>query len=95
MMVTWTLTIVAFVLIFVELGGWTSIPATQNPHAVIGLITTLLAFIQPVMAYFRPHPDAPRRFIFNWAHWTVGKSAHTLGSKSFNRHYCSITDVII
>ena len=95
MMVTWTLTIIAFVLIFVELGGWTSIPATQNPHAVIGLITTLLAFIQPFMAYFRPHPEAPRRFIFNWAHWTVGKSAHTLGSKSFNRHYCSITDIII
>ncbi|EFX80429.1 hypothetical protein DAPPUDRAFT_304120 [Daphnia pulex] len=79
MMVTWTLTMIAFILIFSELGGWTSIPAKQNPHAVIGLITTLLAFIQPIMAYFRPHPDGPRRYIFNWAHWLVGKAAHVLG----------------
>lgn len=80
-MVTWTLTVIAFILIFVELGGWTSIPATQNPHAVIGLITTLLAFIQPFIAYFRPHPDAPKRYLFNWVHWTVGRFSHVLGSK--------------
>lgn len=77
--ITWALTVVAFIIIFVELGGWTSIPVTSNPHAVIGVITTVLAFIQPFMAYFRPHPEAPRRYIFNWAHWLVGKSAHTLG----------------
>lgn len=77
--ITWALTVIAFIIIFVELGGWTSIPVTSNPHAVIGVITTVLAFIQPFMAYFRPHPEAPRRYIFNWAHWLVGKSAHTLG----------------
>ena len=80
MVTTWTLTMIAFIVIFVELKGWTSIPVTQNPHAVIGCITTALAFIQPIMAYFRPHPGTPKRFIFNWAHWLVGNSAHILGS---------------
>jgi hypothetical protein len=36
------------------------------------------------MAYFRPHPDGPRRYIFNWAHWLVGKAAHVLGGKFSN-----------
>lgn len=79
MIITWLLTVIAFVLIFIELGGWTSLPVTTNPHAVIGVVTTVLAFIQPFMAYFRPHPGTPKRFIFNWAHWLVGNSAHILG----------------
>ncbi|KAI9553251.1 hypothetical protein GHT06_021147 [Daphnia sinensis] len=79
MIITWLLTVIAFILIFVELGGWTSLPVTTNPHAVIGVVTTVLAFIQPFMAYFRPHPGTPKRFIFNWAHWLVGNSAHILG----------------
>lgn len=80
MVITWALTIVAFVLIFVELGGWTSVPISTNPHSLIGVIVTILAFIQPIMAYFRPHPGTPKRFIFNWAHWLVGNSAHILAS---------------
>lgn len=84
MTVTWCLTILAFIIIFAELGGWTSVPTGSNPHALIGLFTTLLAFIQPIMAYFRPHPGTPKRYIFNWAHWFVGNAAHILGSKSDN-----------
>ena len=80
MVITWILTVIAFILIFIELGGWTSLPVTTNPHAVIGVVTTALAFIQPFMAYFRPHPGTPKRFIFNWAHWLVGNSSHILGS---------------
>ncbi|XP_046657704.1 putative ferric-chelate reductase 1 homolog isoform X2 [Daphnia pulicaria] len=79
MVITWILTVIAFILIFIELGGWTSLPVTTNPHAVIGVVTTVLAFIQPFMAYFRPHPGTPKRFIFNWAHWLVGNSSHILG----------------
>ena len=86
MMTTWTLTIVAFILIFVELGGWTLIPASENPHAVIGIITTLLVFIQPIIIYFRPDPEShteeSKRKIFKRTHWAVGTSAHILGSKS-------------
>ena len=83
MVITWILTVIAFILIFIELGGWTSLPVTTNPHAVIGVVTTVLAFIQPFMAYFRPHPGTPKRFIFNWAHWLVGNSSHILGSTYF------------
>ena len=86
MMATWTLTVVAFILIFVELGGWTLIPASENPHAIVGIITTLLAFIQPIIIYFRPDPEShteeSKRKLFKTAHWAVGTSAHILGSKS-------------
>lgn len=75
MILTWSLTIAAFVLIFVELGGWS---AEQNPHAILGTITTFLCFIQPFMAAFRPAPSAKRRAVFNWAHWLVGNLAHIL-----------------
>lgn len=78
MAAVWALTITAVVLIFVDVGGWTSIPTERNPHAVIGIIVTVMAFIQPLMAYFRPHPGTRNRFIFNWAHWLVGNSAHIL-----------------
>ena len=80
MVLTWALTLTAFVLIFVELGGWTSVPIWRNPHSLIGVIVTVLVFIQPIMAQFRPHPGTPKRFIFNWAHWLVGNTAHILAS---------------
>lgn len=74
MLATWTLTVIAFVLIFVEIGEWVS--GGSQAHAVLGCITTLLCFIQPFMAAFRPHPNTSRRPLFNWAHWLVGNSAH-------------------
>jgi uncharacterized membrane protein len=46
-----------------------------NPHAVIGIVCIILAVIQPVMAYFRPHPGTSNRWIFNGAHWFIGNSA--------------------
>ena len=30
------------------------------------------------MAYFRPHPDTSKRWVFNWLHWFVGNSAYVL-----------------
>ncbi|KAH0954035.1 hypothetical protein HN011_008237 [Eciton burchellii] len=71
MVLTWSMTIAAFVIIFVELGTWSS----QTIHASVGLATTILCFIQPFMAAMRPHPGAPRRALFNWAHWFVGNVA--------------------
>lgn len=73
MVLTWTLTIVAFVLIFVELKAWSG---ENNPHAILGTVTTILCFIQPIGAYFRPHPGTSRRPIFNWLHWGIGNAAH-------------------
>ncbi|KAJ3637706.1 hypothetical protein MTP99_001143 [Tenebrio molitor] len=73
MVLTWALTITGFVLIFVELKAWS---AEQNPHAILGTITTIICFFQPIGAYFRPHPGTSRRPIFNWLHWLGGNVAH-------------------
>ena len=35
------------------------------------------------MALMRPGPNAPKRYIFNWAHMLVGYSAHILASNDF------------
>merc|ERR1712038_340888 len=76
MTLTWILTLVAFVLIFVELNfEWTAINIDVNPHALLGCVTTGLCFIQPLMALFRPHPNGKYRPLFNWVHWFVGNSA--------------------
>jgi hypothetical protein len=79
MVLTWALTITGFVLIFVELKAWS---AEQNPHAILGTITTIICFFQPIGAYFRPHPGTSRRPIFNWLHWLGGNVAHIVASMS-------------
>lgn len=76
MVLTWSLTMAAFILIFVELKAWSS---ERNPHAILGTVTTIVCFLQPIGAFFRPHPGTPRRPIFNWLHWLGGNVAHTLG----------------
>lgn len=78
MVLTWALTIAAFVLIFVELKAWSG---ENNPHAILGTITTILCFFQPIGAYFRPHPGTPKRPLFNWLHWGAGNAAHIIASK--------------
>ncbi|XP_044006147.1 putative ferric-chelate reductase 1 homolog isoform X2 [Aphidius gifuensis] len=72
MILTWAMTIAASVLIFVEIGEWSS----ATIHASFGAATTILTFIQPFMAALRPHPGTPRRSLFNWTHWLVGNAAH-------------------
>ena len=80
MVLTWCLTIAAFFLIFAHLDfTWTEIPFDENPHALLGCITTGLCFIQPFMAMLRPHPGDTMRPLFNWAHWFVGNSALGVG----------------
>lgn len=106
MVLAWTLTVAGFIIIFVEVDGWVSESISENPHPLIGCITTgclkflfelwffeciitciseiVLAFIQPFMAMMRPLPNAPNRYIFNWAHMLVGYSAHILASKLYS-----------
>ncbi|XP_055859170.1 putative ferric-chelate reductase 1 homolog isoform X2 [Episyrphus balteatus] len=75
MVTTWGLTMAGFVIIFVEIGGWS---AARNPHAILGVITTVLCFIQPIGAIFRPGPNDRKRPIFNWLHWLGGNLAHII-----------------
>ena len=70
MSMTWLLTMVALVLIFVEKKTEPlSISSIKNnAHGIIGLIASVLTFIQPFMAYFRNF----KRKIFNYSHLSVG-----------------------
>ncbi|CAH0714862.1 unnamed protein product, partial [Brenthis ino] len=77
MVLTWLLTVVGFILILTEVGGWQD--TGDNPHAITGIVTIVLCFIQPIGAYFRPHPGTKHRPLFNWGHWFIGNSAHILG----------------
>lgn len=78
MVLTWLLTIAGSVLIVIQLGAWSG---EDNPHAILGSITTLICFLQPIGALFRPAPTSSKRPIFNWLHWLGGNAAHILSSK--------------
>ena len=77
MFLTWLMTTAGGIIIAIELGTWSE----ETNHASLGLATTLLCFIQPFMAFMRPHPGASKRALFNWLHWLVGNAAHICGSK--------------
>lgn len=78
-MFTWILSLAGSACIFIELGEWVSGPS--QTHALLGVVTTILAFFQPIFAAFRPHPDSSKRPIFNWIHWLVGNAAHIFSSE--------------
>ncbi|KAM4021540.1 putative ferric-chelate reductase 1 [Anomaloglossus baeobatrachus] len=65
MVLTVAATIVSFVLSFVQAKGWAH---DVSIHAIIGCIVMILAFFQPLIAFFRPSPDSSQRFFFNWFH---------------------------
>lgn len=78
MVITWTLTISAFIMIFVHVGGWTK---SGSSHGILGIIVTILCFFQPIGAAFRPHPKHPTRYLFNIGHYFCGSVAYILASK--------------
>ncbi|KAL3869445.1 hypothetical protein ACJMK2_042126 [Sinanodonta woodiana] len=79
------LTAIAFIIIFVESGGYSNIPKREGyqylqAHPVLGIIVTILCVSNPIMTLFRPHPGTKYRPIFNWAHWAVGMSGYILSA---------------
>jgi DOMON domain/Eukaryotic cytochrome b561 len=82
MILTWLLTLAAFIIILVDSTRWTT-----NPHSVLGTIAFTLCMIQPFGAFFRPGPKADTRPIFNFLHMTAGNLAHLMTSK-FSAHKC-------
>jgi len=52
--------------------------ALGSSHTVIGMIVMILGILQPINAFFRPHPGDKGRQLWNYLHWTVGRVA-TLG----------------
>uniref|UniRef100_A0A8C8D697 Ferric-chelate reductase 1 n=1 Tax=Oncorhynchus tshawytscha TaxID=74940 RepID=A0A8C8D697_ONCTS len=63
MTLTVAATIIAFILAFSEVGGWSG-----GVHPVLGCIVMILAFFQPIGAMFRCGPHHHLRFLFNWSH---------------------------
>ena len=51
MVTTVTITIISFITILVNRGGWSRSAGT---HAILGIITIILAILNPIGAYFRP-----------------------------------------
>lgn len=78
MILTWSLTVIAYIIIFVEIGGWAE---NANIHAILGTITSVFCFIQPIGAFFRPGPTHEKRPVFNWLHFLGGNIAHIFSSK--------------
>ena len=80
MTATWLLTIIAVILIFIEkkTEPLKMSNIKNNAHGLVGLIASILAFIQPFMAFFRPGPSSSKRKIFNYFHLSVGKVAMIL-----------------
>lgn len=82
MVITWILTLAAFAIIFIHVGGWTKI---GNTHGILGIIVTGLCFFQPILAAFRPSPTHKRRYLFNIGHYFIGRITFLLASESFCR----------
>ncbi|KAL5016055.1 hypothetical protein ScPMuIL_005644 [Solemya velum] len=82
MVAAFALTIIGFIIIFVEAGGYSQVciggHGYLKAHPVLGIIVTILVIINPIMSLFRPPPATTRRPIFNWSHWAVGMLAHLL-----------------
>lgn len=81
MMFTWSLTLTAFIMIFIDVDGWSS---EEMPHAVLGTITTLICVLHPILASFRPAIDSPKRKYFNMGHAFGGGVAQILSCKSID-----------
>ena len=54
----------------------------QKLHPLLGLTVLVVAFIQPIIAYFRPGKDARTRPLFKFVHTALGYSAIILAIAS-------------
>ncbi|ELU05912.1 hypothetical protein CAPTEDRAFT_221980 [Capitella teleta] len=81
MVLTLLMNTIAFVIIFVDVKGWSKIEGTDNfqkAHPIIGVVISVLTVLNPIMALFRPGPTDSKRPMFNWFHWAVGSAAFVL-----------------
>ncbi|XP_053396447.1 putative ferric-chelate reductase 1 [Mercenaria mercenaria] len=83
MVVACVFVVIGFIPIFVEIRGYSQIVSEESKesvkaHPVLGIVVTVLCFLNPIMALFRPGGDHKFRWIFNWAHLGVGAAAQIL-----------------
>ncbi|XP_060685908.1 ferric-chelate reductase 1-like isoform X3 [Hemiscyllium ocellatum] len=79
MATTVLLTCLAFILPFLYRGAWSY---CAGAHPYFGCMILILVILQLIMAFFRPNPQAPSRYIFNWVHWATGTFARTIAVAS-------------
>lgn len=77
MCLTWILTIAGVIIIWIDEGEWDT-----TTHSLLGIVATVLCFLQPIVGFFRPAPDNDFRPIFNFMHGSIGKLAHFIAGKS-------------
>ena len=54
-------TIIGIIIILIDKGFSPFDGISDNPHPVFGVIVFIGALIQPIMAFFRPHPGTDYR----------------------------------
>ncbi|XP_064604211.1 putative ferric-chelate reductase 1 [Liolophura sinensis] len=71
--------IIAFILIFIEAGGYSQAPdLPQKAHPILGIIIFVCVVINPILALLRPSDTSKWRPVFNWFHWAFGTIANVL-----------------
>jgi hypothetical protein len=82
------LTIVAFLLIlYYEQWQWldyTQVTSVTFAHSICGVAAMGFVPLQIIGSFFRPKPDHPRRFIFNWVHRLFGITTFLLACTPFS-----------
>lgn len=69
MVTTVMITIVSLIIVMVNRGGWSN---SAGNHAILGIITIILAFLNPIGALFRPDKFSVNRVFFNVIHSSNG-----------------------
>ncbi|KAL5016941.1 hypothetical protein ScPMuIL_006530 [Solemya velum] len=73
------LVVIAFILIFIEAGGYSQAPELpQKAHPILGIIIFCCVVINPIIALIRPSEDSKWRPVFNWFHCGFGTIANCL-----------------
>jgi len=74
MILVMLVSVVGLILVlFYKNGEWIEPKADARfIHSIFGIVSIGLGFANPIMAYFRPAKDSPKRPVFNWAHRLLG-----------------------
>jgi hypothetical protein len=72
-------TVIAFILIFVHVGGYSKMPDyPEKAHPPLGICVMILCLLNAILAIFHCKPTSRCRPIFNWFHWLFGTVAYVL-----------------
>lgn len=85
MSLTWLLTILAIVIMWIDVIEWRT-----SMHSILGIIATILCFTQPLTAYFRSAPDDSMHPFFNLVHGPFGRFVHFMAGTSNDFRFSTI-----